>query len=187
MNDLNLNENGGALGLRDSILFQNNQDREWLENTLHNLISININPVLIFRASVDGFASSAFHQKCDNKGPTVVLVKTGTNHLIGGYSSLSWTSPALKGRFFVDPNNECFLFSVSLRGVYKIKMEKYHICCNQNYGPIFGNYDLLIPNNCDVARSGNNEIGTIYDYDGRPVDFYGRLDYLVKDYEVWTV
>ena len=36
---------------------------------------------LMFRASRDGFAASAFHSKCDNKGPTVTVVKSGANIL----------------------------------------------------------------------------------------------------------
>ncbi len=31
---------------------------------------------LIFRASRDGFNGQAFHSKCDNKGPTLVIIKS---------------------------------------------------------------------------------------------------------------
>ena len=34
---------------------------------------------LIFRATKDGFTASAFHTKCDNKGATIVLVKSKSN------------------------------------------------------------------------------------------------------------
>jgi len=34
---------------------------------------------LLFRASRDGFEAAAFHSKCDNKGPTVTIVKSGNN------------------------------------------------------------------------------------------------------------
>jgi len=30
---------------------------------------------LIFRASKDGYTAAAFHEKCDNKGATIVIVK----------------------------------------------------------------------------------------------------------------
>ena len=30
---------------------------------------------LLYRASVDGFAASSFHSKCDNKGKTLTIVK----------------------------------------------------------------------------------------------------------------
>ena len=47
---------------------------------------------LLFRASRDGFAASAFHSKCDNKGPTVTVVKSSAN-IFGGFTEKPWTSP----------------------------------------------------------------------------------------------
>ena len=47
---------------------------------------------LLFRASRDGFAAAAFHSKCDKKGPTVTIVKSG-NNIFGGFTEQSWTSP----------------------------------------------------------------------------------------------
>ena len=44
---------------------------------------------LLFRASRDGFAASAFHSKCDNKGPTVTVVKSGAN-IFGGFTEKPW-------------------------------------------------------------------------------------------------
>ena len=46
---------------------------------------------LLFRASRDGFAASAFHSKCDNKGPTVTIVRSG-NNIFGGFTEESWTN-----------------------------------------------------------------------------------------------
>ena len=47
---------------------------------------------LLYRASRDGFAAATFHSKCDNKGPTVTIVKSG-NNIFGGFAEESWTSP----------------------------------------------------------------------------------------------
>ena len=46
---------------------------------------------LLFRASRDGFAGQTFHSKCDNKGPTITVVKSGAN-IFGGFTEKSWTS-----------------------------------------------------------------------------------------------
>ena len=46
---------------------------------------------LLFRASRDGFAALAFHFKCDNKGPTITVVKSGGN-IFGGFTENAWTS-----------------------------------------------------------------------------------------------
>ena len=46
---------------------------------------------LLFRASRDGFGSQTFHSKCNNKGPTVTVVKSGV-YIFGGFTENSWTS-----------------------------------------------------------------------------------------------
>ena len=46
---------------------------------------------LLFRASQDGFTAQAFHGRCDNKGPTVTIVKSGSN-IFGGFTENSWHS-----------------------------------------------------------------------------------------------
>ena len=46
---------------------------------------------LLFLASRDGFEAEAFHSKCDNKGPTVTIVKSG-EYIFGGFTEVSWRS-----------------------------------------------------------------------------------------------
>ena len=53
---------------------------------------------LLFRASRDGYAASVFHSKCDNKGPTVTVVKSRGN-IFGGFTEESWTNQS--GMFFI--------------------------------------------------------------------------------------
>jgi hypothetical protein len=47
---------------------------------------------LLHRASTQGFQGSTFHQRCDNQGPTLVLVKSAKGHIFGGVNFISWTS-----------------------------------------------------------------------------------------------
>ena len=42
-----------------------------------------------WRASVDGWAASTFHARCDGKGPTVTIIRVG-RYIFGGYTSVSW-------------------------------------------------------------------------------------------------
>ena len=53
---------------------------------------------LLFQASRDGFAASAFHSKCDNKGPTVTVVKSGAN-IFGGFTEKPWKNEVGKFLF----------------------------------------------------------------------------------------
>ena len=43
-----------------------------------------------WRASVDGWAASTFHGRCDHKGPTVTIIRVGGKYIFGGYTSVSW-------------------------------------------------------------------------------------------------
>ena len=42
-----------------------------------------------WQASDDGWASTTFHSKCDDKGPTVTIIRVG-KYIFGGYTSTSW-------------------------------------------------------------------------------------------------
>ena len=54
---------------------------------------------LLFRASRDGFAAKNFHSKCDNKGPTLTIVKSGSS-IFGGFTEAQWQAPNLpKGNY----------------------------------------------------------------------------------------
>ena len=44
---------------------------------------------LLYRGSRDGFAAECFHSRCDNKGPTVTIVKSG-KYVFGGFTEQSW-------------------------------------------------------------------------------------------------
>jgi hypothetical protein len=44
---------------------------------------------LCYRASRDGWGGQHFHQHCNNKGPTVVLIKVN-NYIFGGYTDQNW-------------------------------------------------------------------------------------------------
>ena len=49
---------------------------------------------LCYRASKDGWHASDFHRLCDNKGPTVTLLKVG-EYIFGGYTDLPWAGKSL--------------------------------------------------------------------------------------------
>ena len=50
---------------------------------------------LCWRASQHGWTSSEFHNRCDNKGPTVTIIKVGV-YIFGGYSDVSWGGMIIK-------------------------------------------------------------------------------------------
>ena len=74
---------------KDSVILSSDQ-RETLVNWLKESQAItNGSDKLIYRASRNGWAASNFHSCCDNKGPTVIVVKSG-NYIFGGYTEENW-------------------------------------------------------------------------------------------------
>lgn len=144
---------------------------------------------LLFRASRDGFSNSSFHSRCDNKGSVLILAKTATGYVFGGYTAQSWTSG---GQYIQDPN--AFLFALADPNGSK-KSEKcvpyqnlgngvYH---NAGYGPTFGGgHDLYI--NLDSMASSYSNLG--YTYRAPNGVQYGNQNaqaYLAGSYNGWTL
>ena len=50
---------------------------------------------LCYRASNHGWRSRTFHSYCDNKGPTVTIVRVGI-YIFGGYNDNSWQCKSVK-------------------------------------------------------------------------------------------
>ena len=61
--------------------------------------------------SENGSKSEDFHKYCDNKGPTLILIKTTKNKIFGGFSPLSWNN---KGGDQFDKSKQTFIFSLNL-------------------------------------------------------------------------
>ena len=76
--------------LQDSVILSSEQCRtlmNWLEET--GAITETVSGNLLYRASRDGWGASNFHSCCDNKGPTVTVIKSG-NCIFGGYTEHEW-------------------------------------------------------------------------------------------------
>ena len=85
---------------------------------------------LIYRGSRDGTTSIKFHEKCDNKGPTIVLFKNEKGNIYGGYCPISWKS---EGGWQSVP--EAFIFT--LTNIYNIEPTKFNRNVNDNNGIYF--------------------------------------------------
>jgi len=107
---------------------------------------------LLWRGTRDGFASSTFHKLCDGKGKTLTVVKTTSGYIIGGYTSVPWSSaehyiadPTAFLFTLVNPNNKPLKLPVL---PLSLQSATYH---NFFYGPTFGwGHDLYIADNCNL-------------------------------------
>ena len=104
----------------------------------------NINFEKIFTMSLNGNSSKEFHTYCDNKGPTLTIIKTTENKIFGGFTPLNWDS--ISGSK-IDDDAKTFIFSLNLMKKYDIiNKEKYTIVCGGD-GPFFGNCDFKLYSN----------------------------------------
>ena len=84
-------------GLKNSVIVGDNS--EYLSNLTNWIKPIRSENdwKLCWRASRgDNWGNNQFHSSCDEKGPTVTIVKVG-KYIFGGYTSLSWNASA--GRY----------------------------------------------------------------------------------------
>jgi len=133
---------------------------------LHKLTSY-LNPVLqsssrsrfvrCWHAKSDGWAASTFHSKCDDKGPTVTIIKV-YSYIFGGYTDVSWSSPSSCS---LASSSKSFIFSlyntngyVPVKRLIKSGYNNRAIYRCSSYGPTFGHgYDIYISNNAESNKN----------------------------------
>ena len=151
------------------------------------------NMELIYRASRDGMTSANFHQKCDNKNPTVVLYQNTKDSIFGGYTSLAWSSD---GNYHPDPS--AFIFT--LKNIHNSQPTKFNVKSNSegvrhhsSFGPSFGD-------GCDIriySDFANKDSDTDFPCryadtlgKGRSIfsgDFNNGTDFRIKEIEVFQI
>ncbi|KAJ5068787.1 pep-cterm sorting domain-containing protein [Anaeramoeba ignava] len=106
-----------------------------------------------YSAKKDGFDCKNWHKKVDNKGKTLIIIKTKDNFIFGGFTQVGWTNDksnwSEKNRrynhgYISDSN--AFIFSLRNdkgdrnpeKFTIKKGEEKYAIFYDLNYGPSFG-------------------------------------------------
>ncbi len=89
----------------------------------------------LYQGSKDGFTAEAFHRLCDNKGPTIILMKLDdNNHCIGGFTAAQWKATE-KGRNGRDPS--AVVFNLTTATKFKVVLENEAIWNRKDKGPHF--------------------------------------------------
>jgi len=140
---------------------------------------------MLYVASRDGDSASVFHSKCDNQGPTVVIVKTTENVVFGGYTDANWKSKGWVA------SSTSFLFRLrpaTAKYPLKSSLRSKAIYASSSYGPAFGSgFDLLIVNKAMTSTSSFTKGNGAYQFPGTGVSYQlndGSLNFKVKDYVV---
>ncbi|GBC07284.1 hypothetical protein RclHR1_07360007 [Rhizophagus clarus] len=137
---------------------------------------------LLYRASRDGNRNITFHEKCDNKGATIIIVKVpNSEQIVGGYNPLSWDS-SNQNKFTYDS----FMFSFADRNnLHSAKVgysygNVHSIGCHSSHGPVFGGH----------CRYGFNfwcDTWYMDGYDSYPNVGIPTASFKADDYEVFQV
>ncbi|XP_053490992.1 interferon-induced protein 44-like [Ictalurus furcatus] len=106
----------------------------------------NVELHLLYKASVHGYTASAFHQRCDHQGPTVIVAYSNTGDIFGGYTSEDYTQTQ---RYINDEKAFLFRLQGTTPVQFKIKTPNGSQARYDNYnaGPCFGNEVYFLHNN----------------------------------------
>lgn len=67
---------------------------------------------LLYRATRDGFRAEDFHRLCDNRGPTLTVIRSDQMRVFGGFTDIAWSSPQDPKNAQRSGNGNSFLFTV---------------------------------------------------------------------------
>ena len=56
---------------------------------------------LLYRASEHGYRAESFHDYCDNKGSTLVVIKSSGGWIFGGYTTRSWSTNGILNHYII--------------------------------------------------------------------------------------
>ena len=150
---------------------------------IHNLDK-ELNFIMLYSGKINGDKSQKFHELCDNHKNTLVLVKTKTNNIFGGFAGKTWNSYEIGRKRDV----KSFLFSIETKRIYNPKTDsKYHLFCSDLDGPCF--YAFSIDNNFFEKGGFCDEIYKC-NYDSFENEYElnkGEKYFKIEDLEVYEV
>lgn len=129
---------------------------EDIESLIANSISMDqkVKYTLLYSANFDGKTINDFHSFCDNKGPTLLIIRADSNFVFGGYTVVSWDN---SGQYKRD--DKAFLFSENNKKVYLIEdPEKAKISSSKNI--MFGSQDLTLKNNFMDVKTNTTRLSS---------------------------
>jgi serine/threonine protein kinase len=138
---------------------------------------------LLYRMTKDGETFKIFHELCDNKGPTLTLIKIKNGEIIGGFTPISWDCSS---NWKNDINS--FIFSLTQNKKFMKNNNLMSIYCNKDNGPWFD--DFGFDNNTNKKNMKECYFGNINLYEnGNEIikDKKGRILLEVTEVEIFKI
>ena len=162
--------------------------QQWVEESINKQVKFE----LLWQGSRDGFTAAKFHANCNNKGPTVTVIKSEHDQIFGGFTSESWGfAPPGPAENKKDPT--AFIYSLSKEVKCAHQLNDNSIRDYSGAGPIFGYNggfcDIFINDNCDKPNYNVCNANMTYQLPaGAGHDYLaGSQWYSVKEIEVYAV
>ena len=144
---------------------------------------------LLYSAKKHGDNRISFHNRCDNRAPTITIVETTKGIIFGGYTEAKWQSEG-----YAKKDENAFCFSLTNNKKYlQNKGKNDSIFCNKDYGPWFGTCFFGIgygkDNFCSDPNSNYlNDLGTYGGDDYRQYEINNfEKQFFCKEVEIFEV
>jgi hypothetical protein len=151
---------------------------------------------LLWRGSRDGFRAEDFHRLCDGRAPTLTLISDLNGNIFGGFTPIAWESP-LWWKSKSDPSGRSFIFT--LKNPHNAPVKRFSLISRRtstairvrpNFGPCFGESDIVISDCCHTEPSHTQGFGQTYEntsgIEGK-LFFTGSETFRVKEIEVFEL
>ena len=118
-----------------------------------------------------------FHQNCDQVGPTLTVVLTNFNELIGGYTRVSWGNKEDR------PDYRAFIFNIKQKKIFHLMPFVTGVLPKPEHFPFFGK-DLMFRGD----GSGSTNFPYVYgDYSNKKAEFIENDPFLIRHIEVFAI
>lgn len=173
---------------KDSQSLLKNSEIDFLIQELQSQFS---SSELIYRiSSKKGFSVDSFNKKCSNIAPTALFCVTKEGKKFGVVNYLNWSKEASEMK--TDKN---FIFSIDKKSIHKLqkvnnsRMSETAIDYEEDSGPIVGEDDIVIGQECDKKEDCTSDLGNAYEFKGDNGSTYlaGKENFQLKQLFVFKL
>ena len=141
-----------------------------------------INFKLLLDSKIDGDQTYTFINKCRDKYPTILFIKSTDGFRFGGFTSQKW------GINITATDEKCFLFSLDLKEKYPISNINYATyICNSDYLSFGSGNSLYLYNGC-TSRNDNGTYNYYFTFPNNKNEINGKNhNFKVSSYELYQI
>mgnify|MGYP002624912716 FL=1 len=169
----------------DKSMIVDNQQLLFIINIISSRVKRNVKKLyLCYRATRDGDKAISFHEKCYRLKNIIILISTNNGKKFGGFSSESWDS---NNQELWKKDEDAFIFSLNNYNFYSVINPERALFCHKDYGPVFGDGEILIPNNFFSTPSTCLEKNVFFKSNDNSYPLSGKKEFYVTQIEAYKI